>query len=342
MKRRSILLLHTGGTIGMMPTPDGLAPNLKFYDVLLRWLATHHPELPVAIECLNPQIDSADATARHWAAITHTVLDRLDGIDAVIVLHGTDTLAYTASALSFFLAGLCKPVILTGAQIPIGQPGSDAEANLTAALACAQAPHLKETCIVFDGQLVRGNRAVKSSTFIGDSFASPHWPLLGSLSPTLALTESALLIPVPAQPLRPPDPTSSASVGLVKVYPGLSEHMLLAAADAHQQGLVLELYGSGTAPIRELGVVGALQTLAARQIPVIGISQCRRGAVSGFPYASSQALADVGVIPGHDLTPEAALTKLCYLHAAGVPFHALPAAMARDIAGEVTKRQKSA
>jgi L-asparaginase len=320
----------------MKPAPYGLSPDLQFGDRLSHWLGARYPKMPFSLARIDPLIDSADVTPRHWAAIAREILDRHDGFKAVIVLHGTDTLAYTASALSFCLAGLGKPLILTGAQIPFSLPDSDAEANIAGAFACALEPRLKEVCIFFDGRLIRGNRAIKTSTSIGDSFASPHWPQLGRFGPTLAIDGNALLTPAPARPLPPVDRAPAISVGLLKVYPGFPGDMVLAAADLHRQGLVLELYGSGTAPMQSPAVVHALTALAVRKIPVIGVSQCRRGTVSGFRYASSRALADAGVIPGHDLTPEAALTKLSHLQAIGVPFGELAAAIARDLVGEVT------
>ena len=332
----SLLIIYTGGTIGMVATPGGLVPSRHFSEQLSDLIKDRFPDLRFTIRCLDPLIDSAEANPGLWNAIAQEILLAHADFDGVVVLHGTDTLAYTASSLSFLLNGLAKPVILTGAQIPFRAAGSDAESNISGAILFASAPQVREVCIFFDGRLLRGNRSLKSSTSVGDSFESPHYVVLGSSPPGFRINEKALLNPVRSEPALPASYLTTGSVGLIKVYPGISYQMLVAGAEAHPRGLVLELYGSGTAPILNSSIRQALESLAVCKIPVVGVSQCLRGVVSRTSYASSHVLRDAGVIAGYDLTPEAAMTKLSYLQTTATPFEKLETAMWSDISGEIT------
>jgi L-asparaginase len=337
MMQSSILIIYTGGTIGMMATSAGLIPSWQFSEQLSDLVGDRFPGLRFTIRCLDPLIDSAEADPGLWYVIAHEVLLGHADFDGVVILHGTDTLAYTASSLSFLLNGLAKPIILTGAQIPFCGIGSDAESNIFGAVSFASAPQVHEVCIFFDGKLLRGNRSIKSSTSIGDSFESPHYATLGSFVPAFRINEGALLKPAYSEPELPPACLTTESIGLLKVYPGISHQMLIAGAETHPRGLVLELYGSGTAPILNSSIRQALEFLAVRKIPVVGVSQCLRGVVSqASSYASSYVLRDAGVIAGHDLTPAAAMTKLSYLQTTGTPFETLERAMWSDISGEIT------
>jgi L-asparaginase len=340
MVRARILIVYVGGTIGMKPGPSGLVPSAVFAEELMRWLERDHDvriSHDAAVHLLEPLIDSAEAVPANWRSVAHHVWANHDGCDGVVVLHGTDTLAYTASALSFLLIGLGKPVILTGAQVPFGFPGSDAEANIRGAVACALDGRIREVAIFFDGVLLRGNRARKSSTHIGDGFTSPHWPELARFNGRLDIAPNALL---PVEPFPRPLPVAETEpVGLLKVYPGISEQMIIAAADAHPRGLVLELYGSGTAPALNRPVRRALETVTRRKTPMVGVSQCLHGEISPACYASSHLLRDAGVVSGHDLTAEAALAKLTYLNGLRTPFERLAGEIARPLAGELTPEQ---
>ena len=335
----SILVIHTGGTIGMTDGPSGLVPDPCFADRLAPWIAAQRFPARIDVHPLETLIDSADATADHWHTIARVVVDRHAGFDGIVILHGTDTMAYSASALSFLLNGLAKPVILTGAQLPFATPGTDAERNISDALAWANHDSIREVCIAFDGQLLRGNRSVKFSTHVGDGFASPHWPVLGRsrrgrARAAQAIEPSALLRPRPASSLTLSAPDNA--VGLLKIYPGLSVRLVQAAAEAHPSGLVLELYGSGTAPRLNASLYGTLNDLSRCGLPLVAVSQCTRGAVHQPAYASSHLLRDAGVIFGHDLTPEAALTKLSCLVGRGESKSDLIEAMVTSMAGEMT------
>jgi L-asparaginase len=335
MNRSRLLVLYTGGTIGMRPHPSGLVPGGDLISEL-ESSVVREPSLlrcDVTFDLHEPLIDSAEAAPGHWCSVAQKLWSKRNSFDASVVLHGTDTLAYTASALSFLLAGLGKAVVLTGSQVPYSLPQSDAPSNLSGAVACALRPEIAEVCIFFDGVLLRGNRTQKSSTRVGQSFVSPHWPPLARVQVSLELNEAALL-PRAANP-SPPVRLGEASIGLLKFYPGMSGRVISAAVGAHPDGLVIELYGSGTGPTMDEGLVGALKSAALRKTPLVGVSQCPFGSVGEPSYVSSRLFHELGVINGHDLTPEAALTKLHYVCALQRPGD-VAAQMAQPVAGELT------
>src|SRR5262249_51943626 len=190
--------------------------------------------------------------------------------DAAVVVHGTDTLAYTASALSFLLVGFGKSVVLTGSQIPFSSPRSDAPSNLRNAIRCALLQEVLEVCICFDDVLLRGNRTQKFSTRVGDGFMSPHWPPLAMVTNDVEINLGALL-PLTSNATAPVR-LGAASIGLLKLYSGISGRVLAAAVDAHPDGLVLELYGSGTGPTMDNSLVRELKRAASRKGLLIGVS----------------------------------------------------------------------
>jgi L-asparaginase len=276
---KTILMLYAGGTIGMVEGRSGLVPSRRFGGQIEEWLERRR-ELRghrYLIEVAEPLIDSANAEPATWHGIARMIWARRNQIDGAVVLHGTDTLAYTASALSFLLVDFGKPIVLTGAQVPFSFPRSDGEANVRGALAFALTARVREVCVYFDGMLLRGNRTRKWSTQAGEGFFSPHWPELGRLGTRPRVNGAALLHIAPAARPRRPAKVGVASVGLLKLYPGISDRLLSAAADAHPGGLVLELYGAGTGPAKSKAIRDALRAITSRGTPVVGVSQCIRG-----------------------------------------------------------------
>jgi L-asparaginase len=335
MKPR-ILILYAGGTIGMRPGALGLIPSKQFLFDLQKWV-DQQPEIQhceFVFQIHEPLIDSAEAIPSYWSSVALALYAGREKFDSAIVLHGTDTLAYTASALSFLLGGLGKAVILTGAQIPFGSQDSDAASNIRGAILCASKLEITEVCIFFDGILLRGNRTQKSSTRVGNSFVSPHWPELGRVGANVKLNVAALL--PPARERQVPITMSDASIGLLKLYPGISEQVIAAFVEAHPSGLVLELYGSGTGPSMNEAVLNAFKRAIAAKTPVVGVSQCPHGEVTAPSYATSRILRDIGVINGRDMTSEAALTKLHFLWARRTPWRSLAGMLERPLAGELT------
>ncbi len=320
----------------MVRDAAGLTPDPHFLNTLQAWLGRYSPHIAVSVEAVDPLIDSADASHPRWYQIASCIHERHEEFASIIVLHGTDTLAYAGSALSFLLIGLSKPVVLTGAQLPWLSHGSDAQQNLSDALICSQSDELREVCIVFDRKVLRANRSTKTGTSVGDSFSSPHWPTLASLEPQLKIDHRALLSNRPSTLHSLPSAPSLKGVGLIKIYPGVGSDLILAAADAHPAGLVLELYGSGSAPLRDLSRARLFEKLASRKVALVATSQCLQGSIEDFCYASSSALADLGVIPGHDMTSEAAVTKMTYLNSLGLPYAELHSRIFNNVAGEVS------
>lgn len=332
-----LLILHTGGTIGMQPSPRGYVPAAGFTDRLVRYLNGQAPDtLPACrIIELAPLIDSADIAPADWNRLVAALAEHWHEYDAFIVLHGTDTLAYTASALSFMLGPLDKPVVLTGAQIPFGESRSDAVNNLSTALVMAADPAVpREVCIAFHGRLLRGNRARKVRSQGFDAFDSPDAPRLGEAGINLSLDAHRALPP------GTPDFTqrhfASGAVAMLPVHPGLSISLLDAVlADPALKGLVLLTYGVGNPPSLDGALIDRLTRAGQAGIAILNVSQCQQGRVVQGAYATGAAMHAAGVIAGQDLTPEAALTKLQVLIADGLQGEALRSALATPLRGEM-------
>jgi L-asparaginase len=338
MSTKSILVVYAGGTIGMVPGPRGLAPSESFASRIGDWIAAE-PTL-AGVNChviaCDPLIDSADANPSSWHHLAGIIWEKRETFDAVVILHGTDTLSHTASALSFLLSDFNKPIVLTGAQIPFAAESSDAKMNFIGALHSAAAD-IREVCIFFDGVLLRGNRTRKWGTRRGESFISAHWPAMGRFDGDLQISDTALLPASAAPRMSAPRKLPAGSAGLLTVFPGFGADLLLASADAYPAGLVLELYGAGTGPTESM--CKALKRITGKGIVIIGVSRCVRGVLEPHLYENGRLLADCGVANGHDLTPEAAMTKLHWLWCESRGREDASALIAKSIAGELTRRQ---
>lgn len=328
-----ILLLHTGGTLGMAGgRPSALRPAAFF-----KTLKSRCPELfrlaDIELELFS-NLDSSEMQPELWSRLATHLHRRLPDFDGAVVTHGTDTLAYTASALSFLLPGLPKPVVLTGSQRPLGEIRSDARLNLIdAVLSALQGP--PEVSICFDSHLYRGNRTRKVKVSEYDAFESPNFPLLGILG------VDATFAPGLRQkgPFRLREKLESR-VFLLKVFPGLDPALPLALLP-HVRGLVLEAYGAGNFPIDEsLGrsLLPLFQQARERDVPVVVVSQAYRNGVDLTLYESGAAARKEAAISGGDMTPSAALVKLMQ----GLAYHRDREALARfietPIVGEMTER----
>ncbi len=307
-----IHLMYTGGTLGMVRRPDGALEPAG-----IQGLLDQIPELELIAETdhwtLEPPRDSVDLAPADWLHMARHIGKHYDNYDGFVILHGTDTMVHTASALSFLLEGLNKPVILTGAQLPIGEVRNDARNNLLTAvqLAACGHPQTAEVGIFFDDRLLRGNRAVKTSVFAFDAFKSPNFPPLARVGTGIAFPAA------PQRPLSPDQLTVHQQLGdhvaLVKLFPGLSPDLLTHLIDAPIQGLVLETFGSGNVPDTP-GLLEVLaEAVAQRDQLVVAITQQLQGSVHLDAYAAGRRLLDAGVISGYDMTPHAALVKLMFL-----------------------------
>ncbi|WP_054004596.1 asparaginase [Cypionkella psychrotolerans] len=306
-----LLLIHTGGTIGMVATPTGFAPAEGVIEAALADLGASH----VTLLPLLPLIDSSQATPADWNRIAAAIFDNHSDYNGFIVTHGTDTLAFTASALCFALAGLKRPVILTGAMRPLTVEKSDGVQNLSDALKAAEtAP--PGIWVQFSGQLLHGTRVRKAHSSALDAF-----------------TASRSAVP-PLQPGKTPSFTAykPAEIGILSMAPGQSE-AYLAHALTTLDAVVLRVFGAGTIPETPALRAGLLAA-QARNTPVIAISQSPKGGIALGTYAAGNLLLEAGVIDGRDMTPEAAYTKLA--HVLSLPADQRQAALARTLCGEVS------
>ena len=332
-----IHLMYTGGTLGMVRRPDGAQEPAG-----IQGLLDQIPELGLVAETdhctLEPPRDSVDLTPADWLRLARHIGEHYDNCDGFVILHGTDTMVYTAAALSFLLEGLHKPVILTGAQLPIGEVRNDARNNLLTAVelaACGQ-PQTREVGIYFNDHLLRGNRAVKTSIFAFDAFESPNCPPLARVGTGVAF---------PPAPQRPPGPDQLTvhqhlgdHVALVKLTPGLSPDLLTYLIDAPLRGLVLETFGSGNIP-NTPGLVKTLAgAIAQRDLLVVAITQQLRGSVNLDAYAAGRRLLDAGVVSGHDMTPHTALVKLMFLLGQDMEHAKRRRLLGANLRGELTVR----
>jgi lysophospholipase len=320
-----VLVLYTGGTIGMRKGPRGYEPVPGWFSEKIASLPQlHDPSKPrfttfpsqnarrVAydVKAYDPLLDSANVGPHEWTRIAADIADAYDEYDGFVVVHGTDTMAYTASALSFMLEGLAKPVVLTGAQIPLEHLRNDALDNFLGALVIAGHYAIPEVSIYFHHKLLRGNRSTKVDAASLDSFASPNHPPLAEVGVDVAVRWDLVRAPDAAR-LRV-HTNLHTQVASLRIYPGITRELLENVLRPPLQGLVLETFGSGTAPDRVDALLGALRDATDRGVVIVNVTQCLRGRVSPS-YAAGRALMDAGVVPGADMTPEAALAKLAFL-----------------------------
>lgn len=303
-------VLYTGGTIGMAESGRGLVPARLEGETLRRILGESAPATTVF--SLDEPIDSADAVPADWARITSMITERWQSFDAFVVLHGTDTLAFSASAVSLLLGGIDKPVVFTGAQVPLGRLAGDGEGNLAAAVAvaaqgAAQAC-LNEVAIAFGRKVLRGNRAKKLNADSFDAFDSPNHVPLALIGPKIVWDEAALL-PPSAPSFGPLPAFREGAVVSWRFTPGHSLAAFERLLDCGAEAVILEYYGSGTGPSRDPRLTRLIDAAAGRGLLFAAVSQCPTGTVDQGIYASGQALADLGVIGCRDMTFEAAYAK---------------------------------
>lgn len=332
----SVLVLHSGGTIGMVDTPEGDAPVAEALGpYLAQIVGASRGELPPIAFCeLGRLIDSANATPDTWCEIASTLYDRRDDHAGFVVLHGTDTMAYTASALSFLLPGFGKAVVVTGSQIPIFRARSDGRQNLVAALQVAAMPELAEVSLLFGGRLLRGNRAMKVDASGFDAFDSPRFPPLAEIGVEVAVNRGIVRAPAGEPGLLA---GRLGQVAAVRLFPGFSASLLANVCRPPLQGLIIEAYGAGNGPADDAGFLSAIQDAVAQGIVVVVVTQCVRGAVRPGAYATGSALMRAGAVPGYDMTSEAALTKLAVLLGRGLDRATVAGLMQEDLAGELTR-----
>ena len=338
---RRVLLLYTGGTIGMgRNAQTGALEPLDFRHLMDNLYELRSLNTEVDTYSLAHPLDSSNMNPQHWARLARIVADRYNAYDGFVILHGTDTMAYTSSALSFMLMNLTKPVILTGSQLPIGQPRTDAKENLLTSIELAAAcddegfARVPEVCIYFNGHLLRGNRCTKRNADGFDAFDSFNYPHLCETGVDFTFHKHHILKPDYTQPMVPFG-EMNRNVIIFSLFPGIQESIVRHVLETPQlRGIVMRSYGSGNAPHYEW-ITQSLREATERGVVVVNVSQCVCGRVEMGRYDTGYQLQDAGVISGRDSTVEAAATKLMYLNARYPDVAQVRQMMERSLAGEI-------
>lgn len=335
--RPRVYVAYTGGTVGMKRGDDGYVPTPGLLEEFLRRV----PELAAegipefVVHEYDTLLDSSNMVPDDWNRIAADIEAHYAEFDGFVILHGTDTMAYTASALSFMLEGLAKPVVLTGSQIPLTEIRNDARENLLTSLLIAGNSRIPEVCLYFNGKLLRGNRAVKINANGLDAFDSPNFAPLGTAGIKINIDYSRVLEPVRV-PMRARHCEQQNRVAAIRLFPGISADVLNNILKPPLRGLVLECYGAGNAPDREQSFLDAIRKADERGVVIVDVTQCLRGTVDLGSYATGNALAAAGVISGADMTAEAALGKLLYLLELGLEPGQIKREVQRNLRGELT------
>ena len=334
--KKKVLIIYTGGTIGMLRTPNGYAPKDGYFRSALDAIpALHMEDMPEwELHELAPLLDSSNMTVAEWNKIGRLIAERYADYDGFVVLHGTDTMAYTASALSFMLEGLSKSVVLTGSQIPLCEIRSDGRDNIINAILIAADDRVHEVCLYFGGTLLRGNRATKYSADGLIAFLSPNYPALAEAGITIRYRESALL-PKRRDKLRL-QRLENIPIGVIKVFPGIQFSLFESIMTEKLRGIVVETFGAGNIPGNGDALLPIIRRAFENGTVLAVCSQCPQGAVSLGAYETSSALKRAGAVSGADMTTEAAVAKLYYLFSKGLDRDAVKEGMERDLRGEMS------
>ncbi len=334
--KKRILVIYTGGTIGMVNTVSGYSPQKEaFHTLLERMPELQSDDMPLwDIVDMEPLLDSSNITVHEWNTIGRIIADNYSAYDGFVVLHGTDTMAYTASALSFMLRKNTKPVILTGSQIPLCEIRNDARDNIITSLLIAASDNVHEVCLYFGGRLLRGNRSIKYSADDLIAFESPNYPPLAEVGISIRYNAAALLPPdkgvFSLQPLK------NVPIGVIKVFPGIQFELFDSIMTDRLRGIVIETFGAGNIPAHADSLLPIIRKASDNGTIIIVCSQCPHGTVSLGAYETSSALKGAGAVSGYDITTEAAVAKLYYLFSRGLSGGEIRTRMEKSMRGEMT------
>ncbi len=342
MEESKILLIYTGGTIGMITNPETGAlqpfdfshifeyiPDLKQFKIQIDSISFDQP------------IDSSDIGIKEWIELVNIIENNYINYDGFVILHGTDTMAYSASALSFLIQNLNKPIIFTGSQLPIGMLRTDGKENLITAIEIAAdkfdngKPKVPEVCIYFENKLYRGNRTTKYNAEYFDAFSSPNYPPLAEAGIKIKYNRKQIFYPQLDQfPVfyRKMD----ENIAILKIFPGINQSTVKSILNIQGlKGIILETFGAGNAMSADW-FISLLKEAIAKGIIIYNVSQCVAGSVNMDLYENGRKLMDIGVIGGADITLEAAVTKLMFLLGKQMNIHNVKILLQKNIAGEIT------
>lgn len=338
--KTKILLIYTGGTIGMVNDPEtGSLVPLDFQQ-----LTSQVPELKIfdaqldSYEFETP-IDSSNVNPKFWVDLVRVIEENYSLYDGFVILHGTDTMAHTASALSFMIRNVDKPIILTGSQLPIGTIRTDGKENLITSIEIAAdknngQPIVREVCVCFENKLFRGNRISKANAEYFNAFSSENYPSLAEIGINIHYQKNYFLSNNKEQPLF--SYQLNTDVAVLKIYPGITQAYVESLGNIKNlKALIIETYGGGNAPT-EQWFIDILQGFADKGIVLVNVTQCRAGSVNQGHYETSVKLLEMGVVSGKDITIEAALAKLMVLMGNGLSGKSLAKAFEENISGEIS------
>ena len=321
----------------MRPAESGYAPSPGFLEQQMSQMIelSHSPMPSFEMIEYQPLVDSSNITPEIWCRIAEDIRRNYSRFDGFVVLHGTDTMAFTASALALMLNGLNKPVVLTGAQLPLGQIRNDARENLKTAMVLAANYSIPEVSLFFGDHLFRGCRSTKVSATRFDAFESPNFPPLATVGTSIEINKESLR-PNSTDKEITVKPIESSEVSAFRLFPGMPVSVLRHILKQPLRGIVLETFGDGNGPSNDPEFLNAIETASDNGMVILGCTQCLHGGTTQASYVTGTALTNAGVIPGRDMTVEASLTKMLFLFSQGLSTEEIKLKLSQNLVGELT------